>query len=231
MVASLRLRAGTATDFAEMARVGCEAFKGNLINNALFPEHLRQDSSEEDERQWRIAVLEKGSQTAGRHYVLVIQDGEGSGEEEEEEIVGWAEWQAPKDAGGTELATTTTVPESHLPLAREPASFDKDALEVFRQQTKLLSGQVLGSGSEDKFWCLYTIAVHPNHQRRGVGTMLVQWGVEMARKSQSAGIFLFASPAGKNLYSGLGFRDLGQAEILGDVQCAMLWEPPPSAES
>jgi predicted N-acetyltransferase YhbS len=47
--------------------------------------------------------------------------------------------------------------------------------------------------------------VDPDHQRRGAGAMLVQWGLDLADKLQLPA-FLEASDAGKKLYTILGFE-------------------------
>ena len=49
------------------------------------------------------------------------------------------------------------------------------------------------------------IAVHQEHQRRGVGTLLVQWGMAEAARLRLP-IYLQASTAGYPLYLKLGFR-------------------------
>ena len=54
---------------------------------------------------------------------------------------------------------------------------------------------------------LALLAVHQQYQRRGAGTLLVQWGL---RKSESLRLpaYLEASPAGHQLYSKLGFQQI-----------------------
>ena len=55
---------------------------------------------------------------------------------------------------------------------------------------------------------LYNLARHPKYQRRGVGTMLCEWG--MARtKEQGKAVTLFASSMGEQMYRRLGFREIG----------------------
>jgi GNAT superfamily N-acetyltransferase len=68
---------------------------------------------------------------------------------------------------------------------------------------------------------LNVIAVTPEHQRKGVGKMLVTWGIEKARQD-SRDIYLASMPAGRSLYLSCGFRELGEMEVFGITQYHML---------
>lgn len=54
---------------------------------------------------------------------------------------------------------------------------------------------------------LHILAVLPEHRRRGVGEMLLRWGVEEGER-RGLGIYLESSPMGKGLYERCGFRVL-----------------------
>jgi predicted N-acetyltransferase YhbS len=51
--------------------------------------------------------------------------------------------------------------------------------------------------------------VAPEHQRRGVGSMLLRWGCEMADNDKLS-YFVMASPSGLPLHSKLGFEAVGE---------------------
>lgn len=59
---------------------------------------------------------------------------------------------------------------------------------------------------------LMNLLTHPDYQRHGAGTLLVDRGLEEANASRSV-LSLLASPMGKPLYTHLGFEDLGAAVV------------------
>lgn len=52
---------------------------------------------------------------------------------------------------------------------------------------------------------LSTLVVHPDHRRRGAGTMMVNWGIEAA-EDKGWPVTLCASPMGRFLYEHLHFK-------------------------
>lgn len=68
---------------------------------------------------------------------------------------------------------------------------------------------------------LNAIAVDQVHQRKGIGKMLTQWGVERAKK-QNKNIHFLSSPAGAKLYRTMGFEEVGSGEILGGKEYAFV---------
>ncbi|KAF6220771.1 hypothetical protein HO133_002451 [Letharia lupina] len=62
---------------------------------------------------------------------------------------------------------------------------------------------------------LLSLATHPDHHRRGAGTMLCRWGMAKAREEGST-VTLFASVIGKMLYEKLGFKQVGMAHVQVD---------------
>lgn len=61
------------------------------------------------------------------------------------------------------------------------------------------------------------IAVDPNHQRKGIGKMLMEWGEERAAK-QHKNIRFMASTAGAKMYRALGYEEVGALDILGGME-------------
>ncbi|KAI1337259.1 acyl-CoA N-acyltransferase [Xylariaceae sp. FL0016] len=60
---------------------------------------------------------------------------------------------------------------------------------------------------------LPTMAVHPDYQRRGIGRLLMQWGIDMAEKL-GLPIYLEATDAGFPLYKSMGFERLTHVSVI-----------------
>lgn len=76
-------------------------------------------------------------------------------------------------------------------------------------------------------WHLKFLGIHPAWQRRGVGRLLCERGMEEARKEKLPAM-LEASPVGEGLYASLGFRVIGELVVkeLGVRGPVMRWDPP-----
>ncbi|KAI9705691.1 MAG: hypothetical protein M1820_005101 [Bogoriella megaspora] len=76
-------------------------------------------------------------------------------------------------------------------------------------------------------WHAHVIACSPKFRRRGVGTLLLNWGLERARE-EGIPVLLQATPAGKPLYEKAGFDKIaaGASQMMTQfVTTEMLWEP------
>ncbi|KAF2652239.1 acyl-CoA N-acyltransferase [Lophiostoma macrostomum CBS 122681] len=77
----------------------------------------------------------------------------------------------------------------------------------------------------DPRWHLRAIVVSPQHQRRGIGQMLLGHGQELARR-ENLPITLEASVKGRALYANSGFKVVDETEITEGLHCvSMVWEP------
>jgi GNAT superfamily N-acetyltransferase len=77
--------------------------------------------------------------------------------------------------------------------------------------------------------------VHPEHQRKGIGRKLIQWGLDVADKQKIVS-WLNARPAAAKLYQDAGFKTVAVLEVhIGEGDepldvppgLAMLREPQP----
>jgi N-acetylglutamate synthase-like GNAT family acetyltransferase len=68
---------------------------------------------------------------------------------------------------------------------------------------------------------LNSIAVDPNHQRKGIGLILLKWGIDKA-KEQNRDVYLVSTDAGRALYLSAGFEQMGVFEAFGEPQYQMI---------
>ena len=66
-------------------------------------------------------------------------------------------------------------------------------------------------GGRSRYMVLQTLATHPECQRKGVGTKLMQWGVQRADQ-EGLTTWIHASPASYRLYERAGFQEVGRSE-------------------
>jgi GNAT superfamily N-acetyltransferase len=67
-------------------------------------------------------------------------------------------------------------------------------------------------GGRAHIYC-HTIAVHPSHQRKGIGKKLVRWGAEMGEEL-GVPVYLESSAEGVELYRELGFKQPEGARVV-----------------
>ncbi len=74
-------------------------------------------------------------------------------------------------------------------------------------------------------WNLHVLAVSPERQRKGIGGLLLGWGVEKGRE-EGVPVALEASPGGIELYLKVGFVVVETIKITEDVDLpVMLLKP------
>lgn len=88
-------------------------------------------------------------------------------------------------------------------------------------------GEVLKGGyvEEKERWYLLMIGVSPKHQRHGIGTSLIDWGLERA---QEEGVIctLESSEISQGLYERKGFQKIGLLKVAEGVTTdQMVWKP------
>lgn len=98
-------------------------------------------------------------------------------------------------------------------------SSDKKAIERFAEATEYNFYSTL-----QDYWHLATLAVSPTFQRRGIGQMLLDYGLAIASR-EHVPVTLESSVTGRFLYTKTGFRIIERSAIEEDLEgVAMLWE-------
>ena len=79
--------------------------------------------------------------------------------------------------------------------------------EADGQAYKRLYDDVYGADNHVE---LVRLKTHPDYMRRGFGSALVKWGIDLAKEQHLAAVSVVASPMGMLLFAHLGFKHLEQ---------------------
>ena len=122
---------------------------------------------------------------------------------------------------GTEAAAAFAQEIAELQV---PDGVDKDLVVQVMTESRALNKKYLGEDYESRYWELDALATLPEYQRLGLGSRLVQWGVDMVETAMKVnpgevdGIYLVASPAGSHTYEKAGFVAVGERFLEVDGQ-------------
>ncbi|CZT51423.1 uncharacterized protein RSE6_12568 [Rhynchosporium secalis] len=131
--------------------------------------------------------------------------------EEDEEIVmlgldfyvGYAVWSLEYGSQGMKKAPAPDMRcESWNPATLDTRAWAEVSDRLREERKRVLHGQ-------QTIWRLTSIQVVPEHQRKGIGSMLMQWGCDKADLNRWNS-FVMAYPAGVPLYHKFGFKQTGQ---------------------
>lgn len=125
------------------------------------------------------------------------------------EMIAGARWGyvKPKDENAKER-TWEEVDEGLI----VPEPYDESEPELWRNLFELFNQHKRDLLANRPYYKLVTCVVLPQHQRRGAGAMLVQWGCE---KADEAGVeaYLEASLMGAPLYARYNFKPIKRVEL------------------
>ncbi|ORX37836.1 acyl-CoA N-acyltransferase [Kockovaella imperatae] len=118
-------------------------------------------------------------------------------DEETGRLAGFMKWQAPKEG----VEPDTRLPE--WPAEADGRLCDETFGAWARQHRDLMGSR--------GHWYLELIAVHPDYQGRGAGSLMMRYGTERA-DSDHTEAFLEASPDAVALYEKFGFREASRLD-------------------
>ncbi|ROV98733.1 hypothetical protein VMCG_06704 [Cytospora schulzeri] len=214
-MSSLQIRYVRENELPAIVQLMINAFRGRAMNDSFFPERLRVNAGDADELEFRTRNISRDFGKRNRHHITVV-DGD-------DRVLGYAEW-----TDGDDPVVDMTLEERDKKRAegikRLPKSFDLQAAERAMREAEPLSHRLkeeLGKEGYENSWSLNAIAVDPAHQRRGIGKMLTQWGLERAEK-ECKNVHFLSSLSGAKLYRAMGFEEVGAGEILGGMEYAFV---------
>ena len=203
MASRVRLRAAVAEDIATMVSIQDSAFRDDALYNRCFP------PSDPATHQVMIARTERHFADAASHAIIAEAADESSTGGEQLTIIGWARWiRRPLPAPGAAPAPPRVLTEDMYPAGGDRAF----AARFFQANQDALSEAT----KDQPYWFLSMIAVAKEHQRRGVASMLMRFGVDEADREGWAA-YVNASPEGKALYERFGFRTVQRTDFGGGI--------------
>ncbi|KAJ5494540.1 hypothetical protein N7463_010627 [Penicillium fimorum] len=202
----VQIRPATDADLGEIVELSMLAFdpSTDAITRSLFPPHLQTPERPGSEaiREWSIA-RKSARLHAKRSVMMVAIDDVGK-------VVGYSMWFAPVEGN-----------EEELPRPKRTfAGMDQAAFAELREVIMEDEQRMFGEKGAADVWNLDSLGVHPQHQKRGIGRMLLDWGVQQA-VTQERDCYLVATPAGVALYRAAGFDSVKTVEIFGTPHVSM----------
>lgn len=207
------LRDATKADLDGITRVHIEGFEGEPLVRYCYP--LRHQFPQ-DFRHWTLKEYEEYLDQPQKYVVHVLQnpDDSNSNSDVAIRIVGVAVWNisvTTKSIEGTCVCAGATITFCAMLLLRDHADPGLDS----RKDANKAHCEAFDTGLErrfktyfpfgDKQLYLSALVVHPSFRRRGAGTVLVNWGIQVA-EGRGWPVTVAASPTGKFLYTHLRFQ-------------------------
>ncbi|CVK97724.1 uncharacterized protein FMAN_11718 [Fusarium mangiferae] len=211
---TIRLIEASEEHLPTIARIATSAFHPNTdaLSRRLFPPHLQPTDLPDGEAayDWRFARKASSLASSESHLVVAIDD-EKVGDDQ---VVGFSLWDAPPTTGGD------SGPSKEI----QCTALDKEAYNEMKKTVNQDAVDTLGEQGIAGVWHLDYIGVSPGNQRRGIGKMLLQWGLDHAAE-EGKDCYLVATEAGRPLYVAAGFEDIRVVSILGIPHYSMTLKP------
>ncbi|KAK2123920.1 hypothetical protein NOF04DRAFT_1405862 [Fusarium oxysporum II5] len=208
---TIRLIEALEEHLPDIARIATSAFHPNTdaLSRRLFPPHLQPRDLPDGEAayDWRFARKASSLASPESHLVVAIDDEKGP----DEKVVGFSLWDAPPASGGD------SAPSQEI----QCAALDKEAYNEMKKTVNQDAADTFGEQGIAGVWHLDYIGVSPGNQRRGIGKMLLQWGLDNAA-AERKDCYLVATEAGRPLYVDAGFKDIRVVSILGVPHYSMI---------
>ncbi|MCJ1282466.1 hypothetical protein MMC26_001789 [Xylographa opegraphella] len=203
-------------DVDAMLDIEERAFASNPISQAASAP-LTTAETRAVARAWKRmrmsnALEGRGDSNADRHWRKVVyRPADGSAAQ----VVAVACWCAPA-ANATKPALES---RPMVPAIEDAPVENRDARVLMRRLHDTLVGgwseALMGGDRDSHYWYLDALATLPEFQQRGLGSMLVRWGIEQAKVDAKArpgrikGVWTIATPMGLRTYLKAGMQEIG----------------------
>ncbi|KAK6353105.1 hypothetical protein TWF696_005095 [Orbilia brochopaga] len=217
-------RIATLSDTSQIADCGAISMIDDELFAALYPRRHA------DPARFRAYFKRRARNRLTDHMTVTLvaeMDDEAAKDGKSKRIVGFAQWQKIGQAAGETRWHPLKACENRLlamqdwlaglfgksgelfGLESEAAISDPEAMKAFYETYDDLDKEYwIKDGVDHERWHLQLLGVLPEARRRGIGSKLVQLGIDRARRDGcDAG--LEASPLGLSMYQRQGFEIMG----------------------
>ncbi|KND92958.1 hypothetical protein TOPH_02070 [Tolypocladium ophioglossoides CBS 100239] len=200
----VRLRPALAEDIATMVVALNDACQDSPFHNRCFP------PGDPASEQYLVGRIQKNLADPASHLVVAEEAGTGStATSGAPPIAGWARWvRRPCPAPDAKPAPPPVLTEDMYPAGGDAAL----AARFFQANHDAMARAT----KDQPVWFLSIIIVPKGHQRRGVGSELMRFGVDKADREGWAA-YVNGSPEGKALYERFGFRTVQRSDFGGGI--------------
>ena len=214
-------------DVDAMLEVEDQAFATNPINLAVM-ECITSDENRAIQRNLKRnrllnAMEGRADKSLDFHWgkAVYIPRGNASGGEKAVAFIGFNAPAVVLD--GATMSRAEPPPHSPNPAREDiPAEVLKAGQIMQNLYAGLLgknSDELMGTDRDAHYWFLSSLETMPEHQRRGLGTKLVQRSIDLARADAKArpgtikGVWTIATPSGLKTYLKAGMKEIGSEVI------------------
>lgn len=173
-----------------------EAFKNDIMA-LMYPNGFTQKA-----RAWSLGKdLEAAQKYPDRIKWMKVIDTELPEDGPFGQAVGIAKWKFfPHDRTEAEMEAEKKESDEE----GNPPDSNGPMIEEFLDKISEFKKEILGNRAHV---LLHVLATLPQHHRRGIGAMHLKWGLEQADRL-GVPAYLESSPAGKPLYTRMGFQEM-----------------------
>lgn len=213
------IQVSVMTDVADVSgalEVTCKCFGEQVpdaILEALNPSWSTPDGRERALQRWTKRFNAPRNYTAAGDPTKTLLKAVANDSNGNQKIVGYAVWiQLSAVEGFGERPMLNPREEMNLEDLYPGDPSEQEYLAVLmenlnRQKNELVEKQ--RSASPPAIMALDLCVVHPEFQRRGIATKLVQWGLDEAKRRGGLVCCMEASTMGRPVYGKLGFKQEG----------------------
>nr|POE96407.1 puromycin n-acetyltransferase [Quercus suber] len=186
----------TASDAPGMVAANKAAFADNPTTQFLYPKHLEHLTPPEELHAWQV-----------KRYCDNIAKGEvltkATPTDQPDVVAGLALWYRPGHFAKQENQRSSLLDADGHIKEGTPACLDPDAMNEFSISIESAREEIWGDNHD--YWYLALLAVHPDHQGKGIASKLILHGVNLADQD-GVPSYLVASERGTPVYRKCGFE-------------------------